>query len=424
MESADQQLPVNLLDLLRNTLVLKHVSPLLDITDLLSLAATSKSFRVLIFDTPQVFQRIDLSAVSALLRRKGALPYFDVEYENPSTDEFFARPLRDAFRSLQKHKVLQDIRTLILDGCAVPAIVVTDILCDDSFNVRILSLRGVRELGDAKLIQILRYIIRPSRPKGTPKLKGLYYFTPIQYSTDNAIRNLQHRQRQIGGITDALGAQLGAGLSSSGSSYRNLMQSTWQSHPWYSGSGEVLSMKQPFGDQWVNLMQACEGLIAFDMVLCCHSSKNIDRDSSDIPYVNRRMVSISLDGCQKCGSCPEGPAYPGISPETRLPMLTPPPFQSSSVKAAQRLDTDGYPHPPFIARCRFCLKDRWCERCNVWWCESCYTVPNKRGLTKAMADVSISPKDAESIKVHNNLCVSKCLMDEMLNGVGEGGMWG
>lgn len=30
----------------------------------------------------------------------------------------------------------------------------------------------------------------------------------------------------------------------------------------------------------------------------------------------------------------------------------------------------------------------------------------------------------EDIKVHNGLCVSKCLMDELLNGVGEGGMWG
>ena len=74
---------------------------------------------------------------------------------------------------------------------------------------------------------------------------------------------------------------------------------------------------------------------------------------------------------------------------------------------------------------RATLTPKSAQRCNVWWCESCYTVPKNRGPMKG-DPASIVPGRAsnEDIKVHNGLCVSKCLMDELLNGVGEGGMWG
>ncbi|MCJ1450207.1 hypothetical protein MMC28_000536 [Mycoblastus sanguinarius] len=412
-------LPISLLDLLRNSLVLRQISPYLGITGLVTLAATSISFQSLIYNTPHVFSRADLSKLKSCLEVRGPYSHYaDVEQSSLSTDDYYAQPLQIAFYSLRQHNLLQDVRTLILDGLAVPATIITEILCDEAYNIRILSLRGVKELGDEKLIQILRYIIRSSRPQGTPKLKGLYYFSAIQPTSDYLAADLrrhfatQHRQA---GVTNTVGAQLGG---DSGAFHAQPVRSSLhQANPWYSASGELLKLH--FEDQWASLMQACEGLIAFDAVLCRHPvdpEGNLDS--------RPKTATISLGGCQSCGSCPEGPAFPGKSIEARLPMLAPPPFHSPHVKAAQRLENNGLPHPAFIARCRACLKDRWCERCNTWWCESCYAVPKRR----TPASMAVTPMGAknfdEKIKVHNDLCVSKCLMDELLNRVGEGGMWG
>ena len=99
-----------------------------------------------------------------------------------------------------------------------------DLLCDSRFSIRILSLRGVKGLGDEKLMEALRYIIRPGRPKGTPSLKGLYYFTPLHKSADYSRVNPQQRHPQVGGITNSVGAQLGAGTSSSVDLHSNLVK--------------------------------------------------------------------------------------------------------------------------------------------------------------------------------------------------------
>ena len=410
-----QALPTALLDILRNTLILNHLSPYLHISDLLSLASTSREFKDLIYGTPSVFRYLDLSHVySCYAFHKLNNTTKDGSSASMTTDEFYARPLRRVFHELRGRSVLQDVRSLILDRLPVPLPLLQDILCDDAFNIRILSLRGAKELGDEKLIQLLRYIIRPSRPQGTPKLKGLYYFTPQEASADFMATNLIQRAPGIG-ITNALGAQLGADTSmSSGALHRQLIKSSWhQYNAWYGATGQVLKLGATLEDQWALLLKTCEGLIAFDAVLC--------RQAPNHSNAGVKLATVSLGGCQICGSCPEGPAFPGVSAQNELPLLAPLPMHQSSVKTAQRLGTSSYPHPPLIVRCRTCLKDRWCERCNIWWCECCYTIPSKRGR----ACVSQAPGANEpSIKVHNNLCVSKCLMDEMLNGVGEGGMWG
>ena len=240
-----------------------------------------------------------------------------------------------------------------------------------------------------------------------------------------------------GGITEASGAQLGAqsgGLTRS----RITLQSDPYAHSAYAHLGECVSTaKLHVSEGWNDLLQACRGLIAFDVVLCPHNPASlVDFDPRP------KMASIRLLGCASCGSCPEGPAFPDQSPEHRIPLLSPPPLHTSKVAAAQRLDNGNTPYPPFIVRCRTCLKDRWCERCNTWWCESCYTVPKKRtqmsnekaagiytrtaetSLSASIRETSLTPLVDQSIKVHNGLCISKCLMDELLNGVGEGGMWG
>lgn len=168
---------MSLQDLLGNTLVLNHISPYLGLRSTVRLAATCKPFQDLVYRTPGVFRHVVLT--------KLAIPYSssspgELEDEpSETTDSFHARPVLRVLQSLKSRNVLHDIRTLILDGTAVPLPLLTSILTDDAYSIRILSLRGVKELGDGKLIQVLRYIIRPSRPEGTPKLKGLYYFTPI-----------------------------------------------------------------------------------------------------------------------------------------------------------------------------------------------------------------------------------------------------
>ena len=274
-------------------------------------------------------------------------------------------------------------------------------------------------------MQLLRFVIRPSRSDGTPKLKGLYYFTPLQNSADYSVVKPKGRQHQSSGVTNSVGAQLGAGASSSGDLHRHLVQSAaYQSSPWYSATGDIFDsgpldsherMAPHIDEQWANLIQACQGIIAFDAVLCSHVSNQMHETSwnggpAAVSGLTPRIATIILGGCQNCGSCPEKPAYAGNSSEDRLPLVIPPPLHSSSIKAAQRLDTNGLPHPPFIARCRMCLEDRWCERCDAWWCESCYSIP-QRGVTQTISDDSLAGKHTgQSIKVHNNICVSIFLM--------------
>src|SRR4051812_9214844 len=55
--------PSALLDLLANSLVLSHTTPYLSCYDVLNLAATSRAFRYLVYQTPQVFRRLELSNV-------------------------------------------------------------------------------------------------------------------------------------------------------------------------------------------------------------------------------------------------------------------------------------------------------------------------------------------------------------------------
>jgi len=52
-----------LLSLLSNSLILSHTAPYLPVTAVLNLAATSRSFRDLIYSTPQVFRYLDLTQV-------------------------------------------------------------------------------------------------------------------------------------------------------------------------------------------------------------------------------------------------------------------------------------------------------------------------------------------------------------------------
>jgi len=191
MHAQHGSLPVSLLDVLRNTLVLGHIGPYIGLPNLVRLAATSKPLQDLIYGNPAVFRHTDLTELPSRIFNPSHTEVGAMELE--TTDQFYARPVRRVFRSLQQHNVLHDVRTLVLDGLAIPLTILTDILCNDAHNVRMLSLRGVKALGDEKLIQVLRYIIRPGRPDGVPKLKGLYYFTPTEAKADYSVRRASER---------------------------------------------------------------------------------------------------------------------------------------------------------------------------------------------------------------------------------------
>lgn len=422
MDFTTSSLPISLLELLGTVLVLRHLSPYLGIRSLFSLAATSKRFKRLVFDTPGVFQYVDLSPLKArldFLRETGrsAEQLNIFAWKDETTDESYARPLKMVLQSLQNHGVLQDVRTLVLDGLPVAPSILREILCDDPYNIRILSMRETLHLGNDAFVQILRYITRRSRPEGTPKLKGLYYFSSSEATFIRPFSSWPYiapQHAQQAGITNTVGAQLGAGLETATSDVH--YQSSVERWP----SGRDSPSSSTFYE-FANLVNACARVIAFDVVVC-RGKTGHEKDPRP------RLASEYLGGCQSCGSCPEGPAYPGISPECYLPLVSPAPLHSSDVQDAQRFDTQGLPYPPFIARCIPCLQDRWCSRCNIWWCELCYTPP-KRGATAVGTHPRHPPSGGalnsdESIKVHNGLCVSNCLMEEMLNGVGEGGMWG
>lgn len=418
MAVANNPLPGSLLNLLSNDLILRHMSPYIG-KSLVSLAATSKAFNSLVYDTPQVFQHFDLTRTRVLMGEPGVPVSDDYKYLEPYYQRF-----RTIFTVLENRNVLQDVRTLILDDLVVPGTIIEDILSDERYQIRLLSLKNLANQPINTTLRILRHLIRAPRPKGTPKLKGLYSFGRSSRSEEALdLDEFKKRREAISvGVTASMGAQLGVGNHTD--YYMNDSQKLFDEDPYSHSPYSTLGMSnfpwdKWFDLEWARLLEDCSGLIHFDAVLCRHDRGTVlDREP--------QLATVRLSGCASCGTCPEGPAYPGVSPTEHLPLLSPPPLHSSKIEVAQRMNTNGQPYPPLILRCRVCLKDRWCERCNVWWCESCYSMPlRNKGIIKAhSASSEPGPASKENIKVLNGLCTSRCLMDELLNGIGEGGMWG
>ena len=412
MAAAETRLPCSLLDLLSNALILCHTSPYIGIKSLVSLAATSKAYKSLVYDTLQVFQHADLSGSGILTRAASDVASFN----DQKMDEVYAQRFITIFSILEKRDVLRDVRTLILDGLYVPNTVIEDLLCDERYQIRLLSIRGVSKLRPLDMVRILG---KSFRPNGMPSIRGIYLFG--QPSRAQELLKFEDVVTRPESITASMGAQLGAGnrvTDGLDNSRKLRVQDPYSDSPYGAPGMSYILEGRCVTPGWSDILEVCAGFIAFDAVLCRHDGGN-SHDSSP------SLATVRLTGCKSCGTCPEGPAYPGASPTDHLPLLSPPPLHSSKVEVAQRIDTQGQPYPPLILRCRTCLKDRWCETCNAWWCESCYAIPKKRGPTKGDSTPSLSSRASnEGIKVHNGLCVSKCLMEVLLNGIGEGGMWG
>lgn len=458
MSTSADHIPITLLDLLANTLILHHTVPYLPVSALLSLGGTSKAFQALIYKTPGVFRHLDLSTALgaaiafAPIDAGGEIWRNERMDEAVTEDDFYSGPLRGVFSNLRRKNKLQDVQTLILDGLSVPADLVWEIMGEDQYRVRILSIRDAKNLNEKKLMQVLRYCVRPSRQEGMPKLKGLYVLGPRDSSSLEAGRILpEKRALYHTGVTSSEGAQLG--MEWNNRSHQALSSAlAADGDRWYQPWGRMIP-RHPV-TEWAETIQACEGLIAFDAVLCRGPRHSVPQDPMpaelfDVPEsatarcLSPAIATVALGaGCAICHTSPEGPASFPESAPAQLPLLAPVLRHSSTVRAAQRPSTASTASQPvkLFVRCEKCLENRWCERCNRWWCESCYD--NKANHSRrfrppspqaADSDVagghtapgSVEPtRPAHVLKVHLGLCTERCLVSEMMAGAGSGGMWG
>ena len=123
--------------------------------------------------------------------------------ESTTHDDFCSGPLRGIFAWFRRVDVLQNVQTLILDGQSAPADILHEIISNQTFRVRILSVIGSQNLHEDKFQQVLKYAVRPNRPKGMPVLKGVYIFGSRARPT---LEN--YEMSPTSSITGSLGDQL------------------------------------------------------------------------------------------------------------------------------------------------------------------------------------------------------------------------
>ncbi|TVY28735.1 hypothetical protein LHYA1_G002384 [Lachnellula hyalina] len=444
-------LPVTLLTLLSNTLILYQTAPYLPVSSLLSLSATSRPFKSLIQETRGVFRHLDLGQIKSAQFQIAAIDHGGEVWRNAQLDENVTEddgPLLGVFSNLRRHQILQDVQTLLLDGLSVTADLITEIICRDSFNVRILSIREVQNLNERKLQQALLYAIRPSRPSGTLKLEALYFFGPKDALPVSRFRKHVNSYPQgiapidtvpsYGGVIHSQGAQIGARWNEkSGDTLADEIERSGDK--WYQKSGKVI-LKQP-SLEWAETLQACQGIISFDAVLCRgprHSeSVAIGKDLPSGHWyqhqdarLSPRIATHAIEGCCVCGTSPEGFSYFGTSPMEQFPLLAPPPLLTSTAKSAKAPTRADTLSKKLLVRCLDCLRNRFCESCHKWWCEDCYEVPTLIPHLSTPVQSSefiastLGAQPDNKVKVHMGLCVESCLVAEMMSGAGSNGMWG
>lgn len=85
--TATEELTTSLYDTIHNSLVLSHVIPYLSISSILSLAATNRAFRALLFSTPGVFRHLDLTHIKALKFEIDKIDHGGEVWRNVQLDE-------------------------------------------------------------------------------------------------------------------------------------------------------------------------------------------------------------------------------------------------------------------------------------------------------------------------------------------------
>lgn len=442
---AGNQSATTLQDFFSNTVILRQFTPYLPIQSLIALTAVCRDIRDVLQHEPQAFRRVDLSNVKKAkittvpIDVGGRPQRQDPTDQNLTEDEFVSGPIRWIFNSLQKKNVLENVRTLILDGMGITWELVDEIIKEDRFNVQLLSIRGC-ELNERKLMQTFEYAVRPTRQAGMPKLKALYFFGPKGTARPQVQGRgtLSHGHgtdaSQETGIMSSEGAQLGTSWNEKSRSALTSSMSQCEDR-WYHPAGKVAKVIQSVEHAWADTLRSCESIIAFDAVLCRgprhdigYRNEKANIDDRMQGYLRPTIASIALgSGCQKCGTMPEHPAVYPHSPTCHLPLLEPPPLHSSTVREAQRphlVEPSSPSYPPLFVRCLSCLKGRWCERCLKWWCEDCYSPEEAGRRSGEVGESSSLPTRRQQFRLFMGLCVEDCLVGEMMAGAGSNGMWG
>jgi hypothetical protein len=282
---------------------------------------------------------------------------------------------------LRRQNILTNVQTLILDGLTISGDYIGDILEDPTLNVRILSMRGGRDLHHEHLRSVLKHACRSDRPEGMPKIKAVYFFG---YIRERALENDRFFELGSAQNFEIEKAKVAAGIR--------------RADPWWCRKGAMIS--KYWGYDWATCLLACEGKIAFDAVACrgprhrnspafgAFGTVPVGEDSPHLAGLPA-VASFSLSGCESCGTSPEGLFYPTDDlMRANVPLLGPPPLLSSSLRAAK---TPGQPATPFVPRCLDCLTERYCAGCHKWWCEACYTPP---GQQSAAANIVVVDDDA------------------------------
>ncbi len=300
-------------------------------------------------------------------------------------------------------------------------------------------------------MQALEYSVRPTRPFNKPRVQGLYIFgkkdaPESPQSEFYALKNKSAPSAQdapsLGGVMASQGALLGAQINQRS---RDALSASLH------GDGDELYGKlgglfsKPPMNGWAQTMIICKGLINFDGILCSGPRHSWLRGGQleepdqrkwylkPVAHLPRTVAMVSLQSCNSCHSAPEGIFNYGSTHPQDLPLLAPPPFHSSTVRAATRSNlTINGKKARLLHRCRDCLRGRYCESCHKWWCEDCYElIIGNEGMKPPHAVISGFPDSGHSdgpgpnnFKVYMGLCVEDCLVGEMMSGAGSNGMWG
>ncbi|KAJ6018075.1 hypothetical protein N7451_001454 [Penicillium sp. IBT 35674x] len=320
---------------LTNSLILDHVAPYLAAPSLLALASTSRLMYSMITQTPYIFRHLDLTRCRGAQLPKKSQRQDDLQTE----DEVYSAPLRCIFASLEKRSVLQDVRTLVLDGLPVPANLVADIILTDRFNVSILSIRECLHLNERKLMQVIQHAVRPTRPEGTPRIKGIYHFSPRTKAPRGVVRR-RYRDWWGSRIGSRSPSQSSSSSSSSASSddEEDVPRTPAEQNEWYSSSGRLF--KHTLDEGWAQTLQKCEGIIAFDAVLCRGPRHDVNLYSADegkmapeAPMLGPAVATVALVR-PRTASCRR--ALQAVPPNPRVHTTSFDPFNPHTFAAESR----------------------------------------------------------------------------------------
>lgn len=306
-----------LLTIISNQLLLLSTTPYLNPSDIYSLSRSCRSAYNLLAASPSVHRYLDLSV---------------------------AHPCKDVPRILSASKVLRSTRTLVLDNLPVTTELLYSLITPVGWrsDIQLLSLRGCKNINEREFMSFLSYLVRPSRPEGSLKLKGVYWFSDPEATTGRFVKN----------------------------------------------------PKLKLGSEWAVLLNSCEGTISFDTRVCRGHKHD---PSFEGEYLEPKLANIKLEGgCAGCGFTPRTNA-------TALPEVLVAPVPLFGRAEAACKGTDGKKLGDVLS-CEDCVKERWCECCGKWWCEACAVEKVSLSLISDSERLSIALVPNSAQKYVNRTC--------------------